>query len=64
MRARSTDASQRADAISQGWQGPPCERKHLAFPIILSRPEDLYEFAAQGGKFILREVELAAQGIV
>jgi hypothetical protein len=48
----------------RGWQGPPCERKHLAFPVILSRPEDLYEFAAQGGKFILCKVELAAQGIV
>jgi hypothetical protein len=36
----------------------------LALPIILSRPQDLHEFAAQGGKFILCEVELAAQGVV
>jgi hypothetical protein len=36
----------------------------LALPVVLSRPEDLYEFAAQGDKFILCDVELAAQGIV
>jgi hypothetical protein len=36
----------------------------LALPVVLSCTEDLYEFAAQGGKFILCEVELPAQGIV